>query len=282
MTRVLPYHGRQPLEIASPRAVRDPLRLGLGRLLDRRSWASCCSCRGATALRSRGEPAATSARRSAEDARTAIVMPICNEDVARRVRRTARDLRVAARHRRARPLRFLRAVATAAIRTCASPRSHAWAKLCRAVGGFGRIFYRWRQHRIKRKSGNIADFCRRWGAQLPLHGRARRRQRHERRLPDDAGAHDGGQPRRRHHPDRAARRGPRHLLRARPAVRHPGLRTAVHRRPALLAARRVALLGPQRDHPRRTFHAALRARPPAGPRARFPARSCRTTSSRPR
>ncbi len=25
------------------------------------------------------------------------------------------------------------------------------------------MFYRWRQHRIKRKSGNIADFCRRWG-----------------------------------------------------------------------------------------------------------------------
>ena len=35
--------------------------------------------------------------------------------------------------------------------------------LCRAVDGFGRMFYRWRQHRIKRKSGNIADFCRRWG-----------------------------------------------------------------------------------------------------------------------
>ena len=31
--------------------------------------------------------------------------------------------------------------------------------------GFGRVFYRWRRHRIKRKSGNIADFCRRWGSQ---------------------------------------------------------------------------------------------------------------------
>src|SRR5207249_4139706 len=39
-----------------------------------------------------------------------------------------------------------------------------WIELCRRVGGFGRIFYRWRQHRIKRKSGNIADFCRRWGS----------------------------------------------------------------------------------------------------------------------
>lgn len=39
----------------------------------------------------------------------------------------------------------------------------AWAALCRAVGGFRRIFYRHRRLRIKRKSGNIADWCRRWG-----------------------------------------------------------------------------------------------------------------------
>ncbi|WP_435337967.1 hypothetical protein, partial [Acinetobacter sp. LH3_13] len=40
----------------------------------------------------------------------------------------------------------------------------AWLALCREVGGFGRIHYRRRKHRIKRKSGNIADFCRRWGS----------------------------------------------------------------------------------------------------------------------
>ncbi len=39
----------------------------------------------------------------------------------------------------------------------------AWLDLCRRTHGFGRIFYRRRQHRIKRKSGNVADFCRRWG-----------------------------------------------------------------------------------------------------------------------
>jgi len=39
----------------------------------------------------------------------------------------------------------------------------AWAALCRDVGGFRRIFYRHRRLRIKRKSGNIADWCRRWG-----------------------------------------------------------------------------------------------------------------------
>jgi membrane glycosyltransferase len=40
----------------------------------------------------------------------------------------------------------------------------AWNDLCEAVQGHGRIFYRNRRVHIKRKSGNIADFCRRWGA----------------------------------------------------------------------------------------------------------------------
>ncbi len=43
----------------------------------------------------------------------------------------------------------------------------AWAKLCMEVHGFGRIFYRHRRPNIKRKSGNIADFCRRWGRNYP-------------------------------------------------------------------------------------------------------------------
>ena len=33
------------------------------------------------------------------------------------------------------------------------------------VGGEGQIFYRRRRRRVKRKSGNIDDFCRRWGSQ---------------------------------------------------------------------------------------------------------------------
>ncbi len=39
----------------------------------------------------------------------------------------------------------------------------AWLDWCRDVGGFGRIFYRRRKARIARKSGNVADFCRRFG-----------------------------------------------------------------------------------------------------------------------
>jgi membrane glycosyltransferase len=39
----------------------------------------------------------------------------------------------------------------------------AWRLLCRQVGGEGRIFYRKRRRNTAHKSGNIADFCRRWG-----------------------------------------------------------------------------------------------------------------------
>jgi membrane glycosyltransferase len=40
----------------------------------------------------------------------------------------------------------------------------AWAELCKQVHGFGRIFYRKRKVALNRKSGNISDFCRRWGS----------------------------------------------------------------------------------------------------------------------
>lgn len=38
-----------------------------------------------------------------------------------------------------------------------------WLEFCRRVGGHGRIFYRKRRRNTARKSGNIADFCCRWG-----------------------------------------------------------------------------------------------------------------------
>jgi membrane glycosyltransferase len=40
----------------------------------------------------------------------------------------------------------------------------AWADLCLKLDGFHRIFYRNRKPNLKHKSGNIADFCRRWGS----------------------------------------------------------------------------------------------------------------------
>ena len=41
----------------------------------------------------------------------------------------------------------------------------AWYELCQKENAFGRLFYRHRKSNLKRKSGNIADFCRRWGCQ---------------------------------------------------------------------------------------------------------------------
>jgi membrane glycosyltransferase len=40
----------------------------------------------------------------------------------------------------------------------------AWWELCRRTQGETRIFYRHRPKNIRRKAGNIADFCQRWGA----------------------------------------------------------------------------------------------------------------------
>lgn len=39
----------------------------------------------------------------------------------------------------------------------------AWSALCRDLGATERIHYRRRKHRTKKKSGNVMDFCRRWG-----------------------------------------------------------------------------------------------------------------------
>ncbi|EQD37999.1 glucosyltransferase MdoH, partial [mine drainage metagenome] len=39
----------------------------------------------------------------------------------------------------------------------------AWAEVARHLSAFGRIHYRRRRSNIKRKTGNIADFLRRWG-----------------------------------------------------------------------------------------------------------------------
>lgn len=41
----------------------------------------------------------------------------------------------------------------------------AWYEFCQRENVFNHIFYRRRRNNTKRKSGNVADFCRRWGAQ---------------------------------------------------------------------------------------------------------------------
>lgn len=95
-------------------------------------------------------------------ARTALVMPICNEDVPRvfaGLRATFES--VAATGDLDRFDFFV--LSDSYDGDIAVAEQQAWLDMCRETGGFGRIFYRRRRRRVKRKSGNLDDFCRRWG-----------------------------------------------------------------------------------------------------------------------
>jgi membrane glycosyltransferase len=95
-------------------------------------------------------------------ARTAVVMPICNEDVSRvfaGLRATYRSLRETGE---------LDHFDFYVLSDTGDPdvwveEEEAWARWQRDTGDFDRIHYRRRRANIKRKTGNIADFCRRWG-----------------------------------------------------------------------------------------------------------------------
>ncbi|HET7793624.1 MAG TPA: glucan biosynthesis glucosyltransferase H, partial [Rhizobacter sp.] len=99
----------------------------------------------------RGDPHAMSAARAGHapidaNARTAIVMPICNEDVPRvfaGLRATYESLAQTGALDRF-DFFVLSDTGNADTRVA---ELDAWLALCRAVDGFGRIFYRWRQHR---------------------------------------------------------------------------------------------------------------------------------------
>ncbi|HJT98888.1 MAG TPA: glucans biosynthesis glucosyltransferase MdoH, partial [Rhodanobacteraceae bacterium] len=94
--------------------------------------------------------------------RTAIVMPICNENVARVFAGLAATYDSLSRTGQLAHFDFF-VLSDSGDPDLQVAEREAWIDLCRRTGGFGRIFYRRRQHRIKRKSGNVADFCRRWG-----------------------------------------------------------------------------------------------------------------------
>ncbi|MFJ3446771.1 glucans biosynthesis glucosyltransferase MdoH [Pseudomonas sichuanensis] len=97
-------------------------------------------------------------------ARTALVMPICNEDVPRvfaGLRATFES--VAASGNLDRFDFFV--LSDTNDTDIAVAEQQAWLDVCREAKGFGRIFYRRRRRRVKRKSGNLDDFCRRWGGE---------------------------------------------------------------------------------------------------------------------
>jgi membrane glycosyltransferase len=99
----------------------------------------------------------------AADARTAIVMPICNEDVDRvfaGLRATWESLAATGQLER---FDFFVLSDSNDPDLCVAELA-AWQTMAREVDGFGRLFYRRRERRVKKKSGNIDDFLRRWGA----------------------------------------------------------------------------------------------------------------------
>lgn len=244
-----------------PRPLRDPLHVGGARLLHRtrRIHAVGERARSLRHLAHRGTRRADR-RRGADRDRDADLQRARSA----RVRRTAGDVRITRAHRPTRALRLLRAIGHERSR----PPRRRDRRLERRVRQRRRL----RAHLLplappphQAQERQHRRFLPALGTPLPLHGDPRCRQRDERHLPYDARAPRRSQPRRRHHPDRAPRHGPRNDVRAHAAVRHAHVRPAVHRRPALLAVGRVALLGSQRDHPHRAVHALLPARETARP-----------------
>jgi membrane glycosyltransferase len=159
MAAVLPYHGRQPLEVGI---------LAMFAILFLWVSAGFWTAMAGFVVQFRGHDRyAISARGAlatpiAPASRTAIVMPICNENVARvfaGLRATHDSL---ARTGELEHFDFF-VLSDSNEPDLQIAEREAWLDLCRRTHGFGHIFYRRRQHRIKRKSGNVADFCRRWG-----------------------------------------------------------------------------------------------------------------------
>lgn len=96
--------------------------------------------------------------------RTALIMPICNEDVERvfaGLRATYESVAATGQLEHF----DIYVLSDSYDPDICVAEQKAWLELCRDVDGHGRIFYRRRRRRVKRKSGNIDDFCRRWGSQ---------------------------------------------------------------------------------------------------------------------
>jgi membrane glycosyltransferase len=98
----------------------------------------------------------------APEGRTAIAMPICEEPVERVFAGLRAIERSLARQGALAHFDFFVLSDTRDPGTAVEEEA-AWFDWCRAVDGFHRIFYRRRRVRLKRKNGNVADFCRRWG-----------------------------------------------------------------------------------------------------------------------
>lgn len=96
-------------------------------------------------------------------ARTAIVVPICNEDVGRVFAGLRATYESVVRAGTLDHFDFYVLSDTGDPDVCVAELD-AWNTLREELGAESRLFYRHRRRRVKRKSGNLDDFCRRWGA----------------------------------------------------------------------------------------------------------------------
>jgi membrane glycosyltransferase len=95
-------------------------------------------------------------------ASTAIVMPVFNED-AETVFGNVQALYQSLQQRHELDLYDFYILSDSTDPAKAVEEELAWSDICRQTNGFGKIHYRRRKLPVNRKSGNIADFCRRWG-----------------------------------------------------------------------------------------------------------------------
>lgn len=115
----------------------------------------------------RGDPFALRAQDLANEplspeARTAVIMPICNEQVSTvfaGLRATCESIAAAGGS----SLVDFYVLSDTSDPQVRAAELSAWAEVLKELNGSVNVYYRWRQRRTKRKSGNVADFCRRWG-----------------------------------------------------------------------------------------------------------------------
>jgi len=159
MVAVMPYHGRQPLEVAMLVVFAILFAWVSGGFWTAMAGYVLLSLGGDRHAISRTAPADAPIEK---EARVAVVMPIRNENVARVFAGLRATYESVARSGTLAHFDFF-VLSDTNDADARVAEIVAWQETCRAIDAFGRLFYRWRKHRIKRKSGNIADFCRRWG-----------------------------------------------------------------------------------------------------------------------
>jgi membrane glycosyltransferase len=143
------------------------LQIGLFALLFAWVAAGCVTAVMGFLVLLRGDRHALSARTAGAGpipahVRTALVMPICHEDVATvfgGLRATCESLKKAGAWD-AFDVFVLSDSSDPALR---AQEREAFARLRETLGADARLYYRCRVRRTRRKAGNVADFCRRWG-----------------------------------------------------------------------------------------------------------------------